>query len=438
MRVTFFMTDKPGLHHRLTRVYLLQVALISLATLFGVMATSLIVENVLVQQALKKEADHFWELHEKDPLYPRPNTRHLLGMLDGPRVQDSIPAPLRQLEPGYHRVALQQAEPIVYVEDHRQSRLYLIFDEKRVTALAVVFGILPLTVVLLIIYLTSFLTWRKSRELVSPLVQLAEVLRETPVDDPGGARPELERVEAEANSEVAVLVLALEQYSDRLVDFVERERQFTRDASHELRTPLAVVRANLELLSRRVPEAPALRRIEDTVGDMEAVIETLLLLARAETQPLPEDDLIINDVVMNLADRLAPIAARKQVELVVEQRSMLQLRAPETVLYIVLTNLIRNAVNYAGSGQVRIRVEAQQVIVSDTGRGMEPEELERMMKPFERGRDNREGGHGLGLAIVQRLCEHSHWRLDVASQPGHGTQVRIRFPGEQVKPATAE
>lgn len=426
------MSAKTGLQHRLTRAYLIQVGLISLATLLGVLATAMIVEDVLVKQALKMEADHFWSLYEEDREQPRPNTRHLLGLLDSPRVGDPIPSPLRELGPGYHRVRLDQAEPIVYVEDRDQARLYLIFDEKRVTALAVVFGVLPLTVVLLIIYLTSFLTWRKSRQLVSPLVQLASVLRDAPADDPGVARPALEEVEAEADSEVAVLVVALQQYSDRLLDFVERERQFTRDASHELRTPLAVVRANLELLQRRVPDAPALRRIEDTVGDMEAVIETLLLLARAEAQPLPDDDLIVNDVVMNLADRLSPLAERKQVEIVVEQKALLHLHAPETVLSIVLTNLIRNAINYSGSGQIRIQVESRQLIVCDMGRGMDPEELERLMQPFQRGRDSREGGYGLGLAIVQRLCEHSQWRLDVASSPGHGTQVRIRFPGKQV------
>lgn len=425
------MSAKSGLQYRLTRAYLIQVGLISLATLLGVFATAVIVEDVLVKQALKKEAEHFWSLYKDDHRYPRPDTRHLLGLLDSPQLSDTLPEPLRSLKPGYHRVTLADQEPIVYVEDHGEARLYLIFDEKRVTALAVVFGVLPLTVVLLIIYLTSFLTWRKSRQLVSPLVQLADVLRETPVNDPGGARPALEQVEAETDSEVGVLVLALEQYSDRLVDFVERERQFTRDASHELRTPLAVVRANIELLQRRLPDAPSLRRIEDTVGDMEAVIETLLLLARAEAQPIPEDDLIVNDVVMNLADRLAPLAARKQVEIVVEQRALLHLRAPETMLSIVLTNLIRNAINYSGSGQIKVQVEGRQVVVCDSGRGMDARELERMMKPFERGHGSLEGGHGLGLAIVQRLCEHVDWRLDVASAPGQGTQVRIRFPDSQ-------
>ncbi|WP_111655994.1 sensor histidine kinase [Isoalcanivorax indicus] len=427
---------RTGVQHRLTRVYLMQVVLISLATVLGVMATAKIIEHVLVKQALKLEAEHYWALYEDDPDFPRPNTRHLLGLLvredGGP---DSIPASFRQLTPGYHRIDLNDDRPLVYVEYHPSAevaaRLYLIFDERRVSALALVFGVLPLTGVLLVIYLMSFLSWRKSRQLMSPLVQLAEMLRGAPITDPRAARPAFDEIETEADSEVAVLVASLEAYADRLLDFVERERQFTRDASHELRTPLAVIQANLALLAARFPETPSVQRIEDTVEDMEALIATLLLLARSEHRDLPEERLIVNDLVLNLVERLQPLADNKQVELVCEQRAMLKLTAPEQVLAIVVTNLVRNAINYTNSGSVQVIVGRQEVLVRDTGPGINPDDLERLLQPFERGTGNKEGGHGLGLAIVQRLCERFRWKLEVASELGHGTQVRITFPAWQ-------
>ena len=426
------MSAGRGLQHRLTRAYLIQVLLISGATVMGVVGTAMIMEQVLLKQALIKEADYFWKQRADDPDQPRPETRHLLAYLDGPRVQDPMPEALRQLKPGYHRVQLDDSDPIVYVEDKGAARLYLVFDEKRVTELATVFGVAPLILVLLLIYLSSFLTWRKSRQLVSPIVQLADALRRTSVDDPRGARPDLTAVEAEADSEIAVLSNALESYSDRLVRFVERERQFTRDASHELRTPLAVIRANLELLSMRVESSPALARIEDTVEDMDAVIESLLLLARGESQRLPAENLIVNDLIFNLADRLEPLARRKGVEIGLEQESLLHLHVPETLLSIVITNLARNAINYSGSGLVKVHVGERDILISDAGRGMSVGELERIMRPFERGEGSGEAGHGLGLAIVQRLCEYSGWRLEVASAPEEGTRVRIVFPPEQV------
>ena len=427
------MTNRrSGVQHRLTRVYLMQVVLISLATVFGVMATAKIVEHVLVKQALKREAEHFWALYETDPDFARPDTRHMLGLLTQPDgSSDSIPESFQSLTPGYHRVDLAGDRPIVFIEDFEDARLYLIFDERRVAALALVFGVLPLTGVLLVIYLMSFITWRKSRQLMSPLVQLAEMLRGAPITDPRAGRPEFDLIETEADSEVAVLVAALEAYADRLLDFVERERQFTRDASHELRTPLAVIRANLELLAARFPDVPSVYRIEDTVGDMEALIATLLLLARSEHRELPEERLIVNDLVLNMVERLQPLSASKNVALRSEQRSMLKLTAPEQVLSIVITNLVRNAINYTNSGSVEVIVGKNDVIVRDTGPGINPEDLERLLQPFERGVGNAEGGHGLGLAIVQRLCERFKWKLEVASEVGHGTQVRISFPAWQ-------
>ncbi len=419
------MTRK-GVQHRLTRVFLIQILFISLSTVFGVWATAQIIENVLVKEALIKEAEHYWTLYDRDDDFPRPNTRHLLGLLEDQDTRDPIPEALVSLPDGYQRVELDGETPLVYIEHRGDARLYLIFDEKRVSVLAFLFGILPLTVVLLVIYLTSFLGWRKSRALVSPLVQLAETLRHTDVNNPEQARPNLERVEAEPGSEAEVLLASLDAYADRLLRFVDRERQFTRDASHELRTPLAVFRANLELLAKQVGDRPVIGRMSDTVDDMESLVETLLLLARTEQQPVVEEELVVNDVAVNLLDRLQPLAERKQIRLQVRQTALLTLEASETVLNIVLTNLVRNAINYSGSGEVTIVVAEGAVHVVDTGSGMDAEALARFLKPFERG-DSSEGGHGLGLAIVQRLCERFDWGLDVASQPGKGTEVRVRF-----------
>ena len=423
------MARRSGVQHRLTRVFIMQLLLISLATVLGVWVTAKIIENVLLKEALIKEAEHYWGLYDANPNQPRPNTRHLLGMLALPNGGgDTIPPALRSLDDGYQRAQYDGRNPILYIEHHEGARLYLIFDEQRVAVLAFLFGVLPLTGVLLVIYLTSFQAWRRSRQLMSPLVQLSEILRRVSVNDPAAARPDLSEVQAEADSEVAVLVAALEAYAERLLIFVERERQFTRDASHELRTPLAVIRANLELLDPAQRLSVPRRRIDDTVEDMEALIETLLMLARSEHSELPSEPIVLNDLAVNLAERLSPFAERKGVAVRVQQNALLSIEVPEVILTIVLTNLIRNAINYTGSGQVVVVIGENDICVADSGRGMDAEELARVFKPFERGGNGGEPGHGLGLAIVHRLCERGHWKVDVASAPGEGTQVKITFP----------
>lgn len=421
---------RSGVQHHITRVYLIQLLLISLTTVMGVWATAHIIEQVLVKQALIKEAEHFWELLEDNPDQPRPHTRHLLTLLQNDRINDDVPRALLQLSSGFHRVDLAGETPIIFVDSRDGQQLYLIFDEHRVSVLAFLFGVLPLTGVLLVIYITSFMGWRKSRQLVSPLVQLAATLRNTSTTDAKVARPDLSHIHAEADSEVAVLVRSLQSYADRLLTFVERERQFTRDASHELRTPLAVFRANLQLLSSQVGDRPSINRMADTVDDMEAVLETLLMLARTEERPSPDEPVIVNDLAVNLMERLTPLADRKEIRIQVRQKALLTVSSPEAVLNIVLTNLLRNAINYCASADVMVVIEQSALHVVDTGPGMDQEQLTRMLQPFERGASG-EAGHGLGLAIVHRLCERYRWRMDVASKPGEGTEVRIVFNPSQ-------
>ena len=185
-------------------------------------------------------------------------------------------------------------------------------------------------------------------------------------------------------------------------------------------------RANLELLVSQIGDRPLIRRMEDTVEDMEATLETLLMLARTEQRQPDNEDVIVNDLAVNLMERLSPLADRKQIRLQVRQTALLTVHSPEVALTIVLTNLVRNAINYSGSGDVTILVAEKTVHVVDYGAGMDADELARILKPFERGQ-SQEAGHGLGLAIVQRLCERYHWHLMVTSAPGRGTEVAIRF-----------
>jgi len=420
------MNRRAGIQYLMTRTFVVHFLLISMATVLGVWATAYITEHVLVKEALVKEADYFWKLQAANPNQPRPNTHNLLGLLRSPKGGDHIPASLRDLAPGYQRVTFHGKHPLVYVQDKGNQRLYLIFDEHSVSRLAFLFGILPLTCVLLVIYLASFMTWRRSNKLLSPLVQLADVLRRSHARNEATRRPDFSAIKAPASSEVDVLIRALNDYADQLVSYVERERLFSRDASHELRTPLAVIRSNLELLTVKQGRTLEGQRIGSTLADMEAVIDTLLLLARNEQKAVPRETIIVNDLANNLLERLQPLALHKNMRLQLNQQSMLTLECNESLLTIVLTNLVRNAINYSDTGEVEVAVMANSLCVSDTGRGMQMSQLETLMEPYRRG-VHSESGHGLGLAIVQRVCESCYWDLKVASEPGQGTRVMICF-----------
>lgn len=420
-----------GLQHKLIRAFLLQILLISLATLLGVLAAEKILEDLLVRKALEGEAAHFWSLYRQQPDFPRPNTLNLTGYLARDGNYGEVPEPLQGLKPGYFRAQLNQRKPIVYIEDYKNARLFLVFDEEQVAKLSLYFGVAPLSLVLVLIYLFAWLSYRQARNAISPVIKLARIVENYDFRSQGLLALDLGELRQSTDSDVRKLVKSLDHFTERLELFIEREKNFTRDASHELRTPLAVIKSSLALLQKRqdyqANEHQALILIESTLRAMEGLIDTLLLLARDESSPLPVEDVLINDLLATLVDQVNRAVGNQQVGLEIEQNCLLSITASEKVLSILFTNLIRNAFSYTRQGIVTIVIDEGQVSVSDTGVGIEKQQLQQVFEPFYRGQ-NDSLGHGLGLTIVKRLCNRFGWKLKIRSKPGEGTSVSVFFP----------
>ena len=147
-----------GLGARLGRAFLLQAAFIGAAAVIGVFLASLLLEGVLIRQALREEAAHFWLQRERDGEFPLPGTLNLTGYLD------AAPPALSQLPTGYHdRVVERHTEAVVHRRRRGGQRLYLVFDRSGVGRLAAVFSLLPLAMVLLVLYLSTWFAFRASR-----------------------------------------------------------------------------------------------------------------------------------------------------------------------------------------------------------------------------------------------------------------------------------
>ncbi len=430
------LKKKTTLHAKLVKVFLIQVLLISVVTVVGVYAAKTMVEDVLVRQALQGEAQHFWDMREKDADFPPPDTLNLKTYLVTNGNYSSLPSELINLPPGYQRAELNQEKPIVYIEDKGNSRLYLIFDEVKVSRLALLFGILPLAGVLVVLYILAWIAYHQSHKAVSPIVKLAKSVRQAEIRD--GSLPDLDLQELRdiPDDEVSSLVGALDQFTQRLDQFIDRERHFTRDASHELRTPIAVIRSAMELLERRydVANDRTMRRVYRTLYDMEALIETLLILAREEKAVLPVQDVDINDMALKQLDTLESLFKDKSIAVNIDEQAQLVVKAPESVVSILMSNLLRNAFNYTPKGSVTIKIWQQGFSVTDSGVGMNEQQVKKVFEPFYRGQENsNEKGYGLGMTIVKRLCNRYDWHLRVISEVGKGTEVSVHFPKSQIQ-----
>ena len=103
-----------NLQAKLIKVFIIQIALISLVTLAGVFAAKATLEDILVRAALEGEAEHFWLMRSENPDFPLPNTMNLQAYMAATDNLQSLPAPLRDLTPGLQRTQMQGQEPIVF------------------------------------------------------------------------------------------------------------------------------------------------------------------------------------------------------------------------------------------------------------------------------------------------------------------------------------
>ncbi len=425
------MTTNGGLKSRISRTFLLQAGAISVAAVVSVLVAGIVIKHVLVTEALRLEAEYFWSRYTANQDFSRPDTRNLSGFLAPADDNRDFPEGLRDLGDGFHDVPSGADFTTVYVSSRNDERLYLVFDGERVNELAAYFGLIPLMIVLMVLYLSIWLAYRASHRAVSPISGLA---REVNRLDPNAPDANLfvdHHLAPDADDEVRVLAGALSDLAERLAAFVERERTFTRDASHELRTPLTVIHVAADMLLERDDLGDEARtsaqRIKRSCGEIEELVEAFLLLAREGDLSLPETPVCINEVVDHELDRLRLISRDKPVEVRLEAVRRLFVQAPEQAVSAVVGNLLRNAFAYTDGGWIRVRIGARHLTIEDSGVGMNDDDIRDAFEPFFRANPQRRGGHGVGLTIVRRFTDRFHWPVEISSRPGSGTLVRVGF-----------
>lgn len=435
--MTDHASNPSGLTRRLGRELLLQAVYISLAVVVGVFAVSKLIEDGLVRQALKDEAEYYWEREQLSPGGPMPDTKNMTGYREG--FGEGVPDFLADLQPGYHSHD-EPRETLTFVSTRGDDRLFLMFEVDQVGDLVVLFGIIPLAVVLIVIYISLYSAYRISRRAVSPVVRLAEQVQQL---DP--AHPDASTVGVDdgmkTDGEIRILSRALQGLIGRVSEFADRERRFTRDASHELRTPLTVIKIAVDrLMSEKQlsdENRETLQRIRKSATDMEQLTTAFLLLARESGKGMTHNRACVNDIVAAELDRARIINPNSKIAVEVSEDARLLVPAPEKVLESVIGNLLRNALAYTDDGSVRVHIGEESIVIKDTGPGMEPGSVEQATKPMSRDLRQR-GGFGVGLTIVKRLTDRFGWPVKVESESSRGTRVEVQFPQSHSEPLSSD
>jgi signal transduction histidine kinase len=337
-----------GLPRKVKLAFVAQALIASVALCLLMLAVGLAVRQSVVTWLVQREAAQFWKRHPADGasvlLHGRV-TRSYFVPPDG--GFDALPPTARDLGEGLNQLSFSQ---FAYVEDTAAGRFVVTLDTE-VIDLAIVWTVLgALLFALLISYAMAWLTYRTTKRMVVPVTWLADVVTrwDPRAPDTSAIRPGA--LPADSGSEVRQLTGALTGLADRVTDFVQRERDFTRDASHELRTPLTVIRVATDLMVAD-PEANerqlrSLARIQRAGRDMEAVIDAFLILAReAEVEPLSEE-FDVREIVAHEVARVQPLLLGRPIELEVIDQGAPRLFAPPHVLAVMVGNLLGNAVRF--------------------------------------------------------------------------------------------
>lgn len=218
-------------------------------------------------------------------------------------------------------------------------------------------------------------------------------------------------------------------------------RDFVANVSHELRTPLASIKAVVETLEEGALEdthvaREFLRRADQEVDRLVLLVEELLELSRIESgeQPLAPEDTDIGVLVHEVGARLRSQAERADVMLQLEVHNVGHANVDAARIERAVLNLVHNAIKFTpAGGSVTVAAQrlsnALQIQVTDTGIGLDKEDVPRIFERFYKVDQSRASvGSGLGLALVKHAVEAHGGTVGVYSVPGEGSSFTIEIP----------
>jgi signal transduction histidine kinase len=268
----------------------------------------------------------------------------------------------------------------------------------------------------LLVLVAFYFMLQLASKLSQPLIRVSCILSSAEDQDFSSIN-----IPATASREIQVLVNSINQYRHRLSKALVRERAFTGYVSHELRTPLTVVKMASALM-QSIEDARLKRyqqKIQRAATDMERLINTFLMLAR-EQQQLDTSFVYINELwLQQLLDNHNHLIEATEVHIQYLLSEPLQLKVPETLLYVIVSNLLKNACIHASGGRVEILLTSELLVLSDQGGLTTSDQQYPNAEPHL--------SHGIGLVLVREICQKLGWSFQLLPNQRQGHDAIVRF-----------
>ena len=250
------------------------------------------------------------------------------------------------------------------------------------------------------------------------------------------------RVPVQGQDEVAFLATRFNSAAERIQTLVESQKallsahkNLLANASHELRSPLARIRMGLELMAPSLDTGATQRaEISRSITELDQLIDEILLASRLDSGQTDNEPMEVLDLTGLAAEECSRVNAELKAE---TQAPGMLLRGSPRLLRRLLRNLLENARRYS-SGDITLALSAggsaaaplAVIRVNDRGPGVPAAQRERIFEPFYRlpGASEREGGVGLGLALVKSIAERHGGTVRCEDNPGGGASFVVELP----------
>ncbi len=302
---------------------------------------------------------------------------------------------LTKLAPGIHDIEFSAHEEfhiaVVLTDNSPTYFFYDVYDleiseESEIVIVEITLGLFMLLLLVLLIIFQSTIN-----KALKPMFELISQIKST---DGTTVNTFVNPGFAENDQEIGLLYRTLNEYSERLSNFVEREREFTGFASHELRTPVTIIKGATELLElRQQPNTiKQIQRIKRATQEMEDMINVLLSLAR-ERKETSIESAPIHQLFTDLITAYLPRANKHNKHFICQGNIDSTLFVPSTHFNIVVENLLINAIKYSAGKNIEIKLSESSISICNN---------------MDSQRQHVQG-YGLGKIIIQRICEQQGW-----------------------------
>ena len=275
-----------------------------------------------------------------------------------------------------------------------------------------------------------------SKSITRPLSRLTEQTDRIADGDYTTALPEESKI-AEIRGLSRSIGIMQSQIEERIATLEEKnaeQERFIASLTHEIRTPLTSIIGYSSLLLPRAPEGPVregLTQIHSGGLRIQSLTESLIRLLTLEKDPVQAEEIDLPAFLQKTAEAYTLRLKEGDIALSIEGEGTAV--TDPGLLSILVSNIIDNAIKaMADSDEKKLTLFSapSKLIVTDTGRGIPADDIEKIFEPFymvDKSRKHSLGGFGLGLAIVSKIRDVLGLTLSIESKPGKGTSVTIQF-----------